>query len=53
MEVCSVRLPSPVAWDILEGLQFTRGDGADVWTSLHGQLPDAWHRTLRPLGHER
>ena len=53
MEVRCVRLPSPVARDILEGLQFTRGDGADVWTLVHRQLPDAWQRTLQPPGHER
>ena len=53
MEVRSVLLPSPVARGILEGLQFTHGEGADVWTAVHGQLPDAWHRTFRPPGHER
>ena len=53
MEVRSVRLPIPVAQDILERLQFRRGDGADVWTAVHRQLPDAWHKTLRPPGHER
>ena len=53
MEVRSVRLPSGVARDIPEGLQFTRSDGADVWTAVHRQLPDAWHKTFRPAGHER
>ena len=53
MEVRSARLPSPVAQDILEVLQFTRGDGADVSTAVHRQLPDAWHRTFPPPGHER
>ena len=53
MEVQSVRLPTPVARDISEGLPFTRGDGADVWTAVHHQLPDAWHRTFRPPGQER
>ena len=53
MEIRSARLPSPVERDILEGLQFTRGDGADVWTAVHRQLPDAWHTTFRPPGHER
>ena len=53
MEVRSARLPSPVERDVPEGLQFTRADGADVWTAVHRQLPDAWHRTFRPPGHER
>ena len=48
MEARSVCLPSPVARDILKELQFARGDGADVWTIVHRQLPDAWHRTFRP-----
>ena len=39
--------------DALEGLHFTRADAADVWTAVHRQLPDAWHRTYRPPGHER
>ena len=52
MEVRSVRLPSPMAGDILEGLQFTRGDGTDVWTTVHHQLPDARHRTFQPPGHK-
>ena len=52
MEVRSSHLPSPMARNILEGLQFTRGDGADVWTAVHRQLPDAWHRTFWPPGHE-
>ena len=53
MEVRSARLPSTVERDILKGLQFTCGDGADVWTAVHRQLPDTWHRTFRPPGHER
>ena len=53
MEVRTARLPSPVESDILEGLQFTRADGADVWTAVHRRLPDAWHKTFRPPGHER
>ena len=39
--------------DILEGLQFTRADGADVWTAIHRRLPDAWPQVFRPPGHER
>ena len=53
MEVRTARLPSPVERDILEGLQFTRADGADVWPAIHRQLPDAGHRTFRPPSHER
>ena len=34
MEVRFIRLPNPVAREILEGLQFTRGDAADVWTAV-------------------
>ena len=30
LEVRTARLPSPVEGDILEGLQFTRADGADI-----------------------
>ena len=39
--------------DILGGLQFTRASGADVWTAVHCQLPDAWHQVYRLPGHER
>ena len=46
LEVRTARLPSPVERDILEGLQLTRADGADVWTAVHPQLPDAWPRAL-------
>ena len=53
MEFLSVCLLNPVARDILEGLQFTRGDGADMWTAVHRELPDAWHKTFRPPSHER
>ena len=53
LEVRTARLPSPVERDILEGLQFTRADGADVWTAVHRHLPDAWPRAFRPPGHER
>ena len=35
MEVRSVCLPNPVTRDILEGLHFTRGGGADVWVAVH------------------
>ena len=35
VEVRSVRLPNPVTPGILEGLQCTRGDAADVWTAIH------------------
>ena len=52
LEVRTARLPSPVDRDILEGLQFTRADGADVWTAVHRHLPDAWPRAYRPPGHE-
>ena len=48
LEVRTARLPSPVDTDILEGLQFTRADGADVWTAVHRQLPDAWPQAFRP-----
>ena len=53
LEVRTARLPSPVDGDILEGLQFTRAGGADVWTAVHRELPDAWPQVYRPLGHER
>ena len=53
LEVRTARLPSPVEGDILEGLQFTRAGGADVWTAVHRQLPDAWPQVHRPPGHER
>ena len=53
MEVRTARLPSPVDRDILEGLQFTRAGGADVWTAVHRLLPDAWPQVFRPPGHER
>ena len=53
LEVRTARLPSPVEGDILEGLQFTRADGADMWTAVHRQLSDAWPQVFRPLGHER
>ena len=53
LEVRTARLPSPVDSDILEGLQFTRAEGTDVWTAVHRQLPDAWPQVFRPPGHER
>ena len=53
LQVRTARLPSPVERDILEGLQFTRADGADVWTAVHRRLPDAWPQAFRPPGHER
>ena len=53
LEVRTARLPSPVERDILEGLQFTRADGVDVWTAIHRQLPDAWPQAFRPPGHKR
>ena len=53
LEVRTARLPTPVDGDILEGLQFTRADGADVWTAVHRRLPDAWPQVFRPPGHER
>ena len=53
LEVRTARLPSPVDRDILEGLQFTRAGGADVWTAVHRRLPDAWPQVFRPPGHER
>ena len=40
-EVTSVRLNSPVAPSIQEGLRFKRGDGADVWAAVHPRLLDA------------
>ena len=52
LEVHTARLPSPVDGDILEGLQFTRAGGADVWTAVHRQLPDAWPQVYWPPGHE-
>ena len=48
MEVRSLRLPNPMTRNILEGLHFTRGDRAALWTSVHRQLPEAWHNSLRP-----
>ena len=53
MEVQFVSLPNPVTRDILEGLHFTRGDGADVWVAVHRHLPEAWHKSLRPPGRKR
>ena len=53
LEVRTARLPSPVNGDILEELEFTRAGGADVWTAVHRQLPDAWPQVFRPPGHER
>ena len=53
LEVRIARLPSPVDRDILEVLQFTRADGADVWTTVHRRLPDAWPQVFRPPGLER
>ena len=53
LEVRTARLPSPVDRDILEGVQFTRADGADVWTAVPRRLPDAWPQVFRPPGHER
>ena len=52
MEVRSVRLPTSVAREILEGLQFTRGEGAELWTAVHRQPPDEWHRNSRPPGRD-
>ena len=53
LEVRTASLPSPEDRDILEGLQFMRADGADVWTTVHRRLPDAWPQVFRPPGHER
>ena len=53
LKVRTARLPSRVDRDILEGLQFTRADGADLWTAVHRRLPDAWPQVFRPPGHER
>ena len=53
LEVRTAGLPSPVDRNILEGLRFTRADGADVWTAVHRRLPDAWPQVFRPPGHER
>ena len=53
LEVRTARLPSPVERDILEGLQFTRADGAHVWTAIYRQLPDAWPQAFRPPDYER
>ena len=53
LEVRTARLPSPVDRDILEGLQFTWADGADVWTAVHRRHPDAWPQVFRPPAHER
>ena len=53
LEVRTARLPSPMDRDIVEGLQFTRADGADVWTAVHRRLPEAWPRVFRPPGHKR
>ena len=52
LEVRTARLPSPMDRDILDGLQFTRADRADVWTAVHRQLRDAWPQVFRPPGHE-
>ena len=53
LEVHTARLPSLVERDIVEGLQFTRADGADALTAVRRQLPNAWHRTFWAPGHER
>ena len=53
LEVRTARLPSPVDRDILEGLQFTRADGADVWTAVHRRLPETRPQVFQPPGHER
>ena len=53
LEVRTARLPCPVDRDILDGLQFTRADGADAWTAVHCRLPDAWPQVFRPPGQER
>ena len=53
MEVRSVRLPSPMTQGLLEGLCFTRGDGAEVWTAVHRQLPGSWDASLRPPGYDQ
>ena len=52
LEVPTARPPSSVERIILEGIQFTQADGADVWTAVHPQLPDAWPQAFRPPGHE-
>ena len=54
MEVRSVRLPSPMTPDLFGGLSFTRGDGAEVWTVVHRQLPGSWDASLRlrPPGYD-
>ena len=46
MEVRSVRLPSPMMRGLLDGHCFTRGDGAEVWTAVHRQLPGSWDVSL-------
>ena len=53
MEVRCVRVPNPVRRNILGGLHFMRGEGADVWAAVQRQLPGVWHKSLRPPGHER
>ena len=53
MDVRSTGLLSPVTRSLLEGLHFTRGDGAEVWTAPRRQLPGSWDVSLRPPGYNR
>ena len=49
MEVKSVRLPIPMTQSLVEGLCFTRGDGADLCTAVHRRLPSS---SRRPPGYD-
>ena len=53
LEVRTAGLPNLVDRDILEGLQFTRAGGADVWTAVHRRPPVAWPQVFGTPGHER
>ena len=48
LEIRPVRLPSPMSPGLLDGLCFTRANGAEVWTAIHRMLPGSWDASLRP-----
>ena len=49
LEVRTARLPSTVDSDILERLQFTRADRADVWNAVHASSQTHGPRCSAPL----
>ena len=42
-----------MTWGLLEGLCFTCGDGAEVWTAVHRQFRGSLDASLRPPGYDR